>query len=73
MRLLLTQNSLFTAGDTSNKQLLFYNNINSPLHSKELGQLPFTVEHNYICFITRSLHVSALYVGHHQVVVRLSA
>ena len=35
-----------------------------------------TVEHNYICFITRSLqqrHVSTLYVDRHQVVVRLSA
>ena len=35
-----------------------------------------TVEHNYICFITRSLqqrHVSALDVGHLQVVVRLTA
>ena len=37
--------------------------------------LTLTVEHNYICFITRSLqqrHVLALYVGHHQVVVRFS-
>ena len=45
-------------------------------NSKELAMLTLTVEHNYICFITRSLqqrHVSALYVGHHQVVVRLRA
>jgi len=45
-------------------------------NSKQLGMLTLTVEHNYICFITRSLqqrHVSALYVGHHQVVVRLTA
>jgi len=45
-------------------------------NSKELGMLTLNVEHNYILFITRSLqqrHVSALYVGHHQVVVRLRA
>jgi len=41
--------------------------------------LTLTVEHNYICYLLlyyRSLqqrHVSALYVGHHQVVVGLSA
>jgi len=38
--------------------------------------LTLTVEHNYICFLTRSLQqrrVSALYVGHHRVVVRLSS
>jgi len=45
-------------------------------NSKELGMLTLTVEHNYICFITRSLqqrYVSALYVCHHQVVIRLRA
>jgi len=45
-------------------------------NSKELGMLTLTVEHNYICFYYRSLqqrHVSALHVGHHRVVVRLTA
>ena len=44
-------------------------------NSKELGMLTVSVEHNYTCFYYKSLqrHVSALYVGHHQVVVRLTA
>ena len=44
-------------------------------YSKQLGMLTLTVEHSYICFHNTSLqqrHVSALYVGHHQVVVSLT-
>jgi len=45
--------------------------------SKELGMLTLTVKHNYLLLYYRSLqqkqHVLALYMGHHQVVVRLRA
>ena len=40
--------------------------------SKELGMLTLNVEHNYVCFYYKEFttrHVSALYVGHNQVVV----
>jgi len=48
MRLLLTQNSLFTAGDSSNKQLLLYNNINCPLDATIIILL--TISISSTCF-----------------------
>ena len=45
-------------------------------NSKQLGMLTLNVEHNYICFYYKDLQqrrVSALYMGHHQFVVGLTA